>query len=91
MNVPSADREPLERMTLHDVAVDAGVSRATASLVVRGSPLVAEETRRRVLAETHDRGRTEQFTPVQLSTPAAPGTILDLRIAGHDGRQLLAR
>jgi threonylcarbamoyladenosine tRNA methylthiotransferase MtaB len=36
------------------------------------------------------RGRTEQFTPVQLSTPAAPGTILDLRITGHDGRQLLA-
>jgi threonylcarbamoyladenosine tRNA methylthiotransferase MtaB len=46
--------------------------------------------RRRVLAETHERGRTEQFTPVQLSTPAAPGTILDLRITGHDGRQLLA-
>ena len=47
-------------------------------------------TRRRVLAETHERGRTEQFTPVQLSTPVAPGTILDLSIAGHDGRQLLA-
>jgi threonylcarbamoyladenosine tRNA methylthiotransferase MtaB len=47
-------------------------------------------TTRRVLAETHERGRTEQFTAVQLSTPAAPGTILDLRIAGHDGRQLLA-
>jgi threonylcarbamoyladenosine tRNA methylthiotransferase MtaB len=46
--------------------------------------------RRRVLAETHERGRTEPFTPVQLSTPAAPGTILDLRIIGHDGRQLLA-
>jgi MiaB-like tRNA modifying enzyme len=46
--------------------------------------------RRRVLAETHERGRTEQFTTVQLSTPAAPGTILDLRIIGHDGRQLLA-
>jgi len=45
--------------------------------------------RRRVLAETHARGRTEQFTPVQLSAPAAPGTILDVRIAGHDGRQLL--
>jgi threonylcarbamoyladenosine tRNA methylthiotransferase MtaB len=45
---------------------------------------------RRVLAETQARGRTEQFTPVQLSAPAAPGTILDLRIVGHDGRQLLA-
>ena len=46
--------------------------------------------RRRVLAETHERGRTEQFTPVRLSMRAAPGTILDLHIAGHDGRQLLA-
>jgi threonylcarbamoyladenosine tRNA methylthiotransferase MtaB len=47
-------------------------------------------TRRRVLAETHARGRTEQFTPVQLTAPATPGTILDLKITGHDGRQLLA-
>jgi hypothetical protein len=43
-----------------------------------------------VLAETYERGRTEQFTAVQLSTPVAPGTILDLRIIGHDSRQLLA-
>ena len=46
--------------------------------------------RRRVLAETHERGRTEQFTPVKLFMRAAPGTIFDLRMAGHDGRQLLA-
>jgi threonylcarbamoyladenosine tRNA methylthiotransferase MtaB len=45
---------------------------------------------RRVLAETHERGRTEQFTPVRLTTPLAPGTILDLRIAAHDGTHLLA-
>jgi threonylcarbamoyladenosine tRNA methylthiotransferase MtaB len=46
--------------------------------------------RRRVLAETYVRGRTEQFTPVQLAAPAAPGTILDLKITGHDGWQLVA-
>ena len=40
--------------------------------------------------QLHLRYRIEQFTTVQLSTPAAPGTILDLRIIGHDGRQLLA-
>ncbi|MBL9060126.1 MAG: LacI family DNA-binding transcriptional regulator [Mangrovicoccus sp.] len=36
------------RITLLDVAQAAGVSRATASLVVRKSPLVADETRRKV-------------------------------------------
>jgi threonylcarbamoyladenosine tRNA methylthiotransferase MtaB len=45
---------------------------------------------RRVLTESHDLGRTEQFTPVRLSTPVEPGKILDLTMASHDGRQLLA-
>ena len=47
-------------------------------------------TRRRVLAETADRGRTEQFTPVKLAMAAAPGAIIEARIAAHDGTQLLA-
>ena len=34
--------------------------------------------------------RTEQFMPVRLAVPAAPGEILDLTIADHDGRNLLA-
>jgi LacI family transcriptional regulator len=37
-------------VTLLEVARDSGVSRATASLVLRGSDLVADETRERVLA-----------------------------------------
>jgi threonylcarbamoyladenosine tRNA methylthiotransferase MtaB len=45
---------------------------------------------RRVLTEARDTGRTEQFTKVKLAQPAAPGQILDLKIAAHDGRQLLA-
>jgi threonylcarbamoyladenosine tRNA methylthiotransferase MtaB len=45
---------------------------------------------RRVLAESPGSGRTEQFTKVRFTRPAAPGAILDLTIAGHDGRQLLA-
>jgi threonylcarbamoyladenosine tRNA methylthiotransferase MtaB len=47
-------------------------------------------TTRRVLTESHDIGRTEQFTPVKLKTPVEPGKILDLTMAAHDGRQLLA-
>ena len=45
---------------------------------------------RRVLTESRDTGHTEQFTKVLLATPAEPGAILDLKIAAHDGRQLLA-
>ena len=44
---------------------------------------------RRVLAESRDIGRTEQFTPVRLASAAEPGAILDLTMAAHDGRQLL--
>jgi threonylcarbamoyladenosine tRNA methylthiotransferase MtaB len=46
--------------------------------------------RRRVLAESRALGRTEQFIPVQLNGPVEPGALLDLTIANHDGRQLLA-
>jgi threonylcarbamoyladenosine tRNA methylthiotransferase MtaB len=46
--------------------------------------------RRRILAESHSAGRTEHFTPVRLAAPVEPGMILNTRIAGHDGRQLLA-
>ncbi len=45
---------------------------------------------RRVLTESNATGRTEQFTAVKLKAPAEPGQILDVKIAGHDGRQLLA-
>jgi threonylcarbamoyladenosine tRNA methylthiotransferase MtaB len=45
---------------------------------------------RRVLVESAAYGRTEQFTPVKLFAPAAPGAIFDLRIAAHDGKQLIA-
>jgi threonylcarbamoyladenosine tRNA methylthiotransferase MtaB len=44
----------------------------------------------RVLTVSHQRGHTEQFTPVRLASPAAAGMILDLAIGGHDGRDLLA-
>ena len=46
--------------------------------------------RRRVLTEAGGVGRTEQFTPVKLSASAARGLMLDLTVAGHDGRQLIA-
>ena len=45
-----------DRVTLLDVAKHADVSRATASLVVRKSPLVGTETRLRVEAAMHELG-----------------------------------
>jgi threonylcarbamoyladenosine tRNA methylthiotransferase MtaB len=45
---------------------------------------------RRVLTETRDTGRTAQFAKVLLARPAEPGLLLDLKVAAHDGRQLLA-
>ena len=46
--------------------------------------------RRRVLTEAGGIGRTEQFTPVRLQAGIERGLMLDVEIAGHDGRQLLA-
>ncbi len=45
---------------------------------------------RRVLTESRDLGRTEHFTQVRLAAPIEPGVIVDVTVAGHDGRQLLA-
>jgi threonylcarbamoyladenosine tRNA methylthiotransferase MtaB len=45
---------------------------------------------RRVLVESEQQGRTEQFTQVQLASPAEPGAIVEVNIAWHDGKQLLA-
>lgn len=47
--------------------------------------------RRRVLAEGEGTGgHSEHFTRVQLATPAPRGEIVNVMIAGHDGRRLLA-
>jgi threonylcarbamoyladenosine tRNA methylthiotransferase MtaB len=47
-------------------------------------------TSRRVLVESNDIGRTEPFTPVRLSAHAEPGVLIDVSIASHDGKHLIA-
>jgi threonylcarbamoyladenosine tRNA methylthiotransferase MtaB len=44
----------------------------------------------RVLAEFGQAGHTEQFAQVRFNRPVEPGTILDVTMASHDGRHLLA-
>lgn len=46
--------------------------------------------RRAVLVEAGGRGHTEHFTPVRLARPLARGTLMQMRIAGHDGARLIA-
>ncbi|MBV8755582.1 MAG: tRNA (N(6)-L-threonylcarbamoyladenosine(37)-C(2))-methylthiotransferase MtaB [Hyphomicrobiales bacterium] len=46
--------------------------------------------RRQVLVESGGVGRTGQFMSVRLAAPAAPGTIRDVTIAAHDGKQLFS-
>ena len=45
---------------------------------------------RHVLTESPDMGRTAQFTKVKLARPVGPGRIVEVKIAAHDSRQLLA-
>jgi len=56
MESGGSNRRGAKRITLSDVAAHAGVSRATASLVIRNSPLVADDTRERVQAALHKLG-----------------------------------
>jgi LacI family transcriptional regulator len=64
----SPQQAPPKRVTLTDVATDAGVSRATASLVLRGSPLVADQTRDRVLVSMHKLGYVYNRAAASLRT-----------------------
>jgi threonylcarbamoyladenosine tRNA methylthiotransferase MtaB len=64
--------------------------RETGVLVLREHLERERGATRRVLVESDDTGRTEQFTAVKLRLPSQPGTIVACAIAGHDGRRLLA-
>jgi threonylcarbamoyladenosine tRNA methylthiotransferase MtaB len=44
----------------------------------------------RVLTESRAAGHTEQFSKVRFATPVEAGRIIEVAIAGHDGRELIA-
>jgi threonylcarbamoyladenosine tRNA methylthiotransferase MtaB len=64
--------------------------RETGAVALRGHLERERGARRRVLVESDNTGRTEQFTAVKLPGASQPGTIVECTIAGHDGRHLLA-
>jgi len=84
---------PAARMPQLDRAI---IKERAARLRERGEAALARYLdgqvgrRRTVLTERGGIGRTEQFTAVRLAAPIEPGAILDLTMAGHDGRQLVA-
>ena len=47
-------------------------------------------TRRRVLIELNQLGRTEAFTPVRFCLAGHRGDLREVTILGHDGKHLLA-
>jgi threonylcarbamoyladenosine tRNA methylthiotransferase MtaB len=68
----------------------AAVLRAKGEAALRRH-LAAEIGRRHIaLAETAEIGRTEGFTPVRFARPQAPGALVPVAIAGHDGAGLRA-
>jgi threonylcarbamoyladenosine tRNA methylthiotransferase MtaB len=84
---PAARMPPVAREIVKDRARRL---RETAEAALRAHLEAQRGTIRRVLVESPALGRTEHFTPVRLNAPAEPGTVLDIAIAGHDGRLLLA-
>ncbi len=84
---PAARMPPLERSIVKERARRL---REKGQIALRAHLEREIGRRRAVLAESRALGRTEQFTPVRLAAPIAPGVILNLTMTGHDGRQLLA-
>ena len=79
--MPDATSSP-RKVTLSDIADGCGVSRATVSLVLRGSPLVNADTRARVQAEYPAAGCLARF----LAAPLLPPRVDQPEAADHGGR-----
>ncbi|MGF6949908.1 LacI family transcriptional regulator [Neobacillus sp. B4I6] len=67
--------EEKKRVTLMDVAKHAGVSRATASLIVRGSPKIAEKTRKKVLASMRELGYVYDRVAANMRSQKSSSTV----------------
>ncbi|ADZ69236.1 LacI family DNA-binding transcriptional regulator [Polymorphum gilvum] len=65
---PGGDEARTRRLTLGDIAEQLGISTATVSLALRDSPLVAEDTRRRVKETAHRIGYIYNRSAASLRT-----------------------
>ena len=64
--------------------------RAAGDVALRGHLQAQVGQVHRVLTEGPLTGRTDQFAEVAFATPQPEGTVVDARVAGHDGARLLA-
>ncbi len=87
LGTPAARMPQLDRRTIKERAQRL---RAHGAVALRRHLDAEIGEARRVLLETDVVGRTEQFTTIRLPRAGAPGTIVDVKIAGHDGERLLA-
>src|SRR5262249_30185437 len=89
---PSSPRRPPPAARLPQLA-RAVVKERARRLREKGAAALAQRlagevgARRQVLVESGGIGRTGQFMAVRLAHDVVPGTIVDVTIAGHDGRQ----
>jgi threonylcarbamoyladenosine tRNA methylthiotransferase MtaB len=84
---PAARMPQLDRAVVKDRAARL---RAKGGAALRAHLNGEVGTRRIVLTEAGGMGRTEHFTPVRLPEKIPAGELVDLRMAAHDGRQLIA-
>ncbi|HVY21449.1 MAG TPA: tRNA (N(6)-L-threonylcarbamoyladenosine(37)-C(2))-methylthiotransferase MtaB [Bauldia sp.] len=84
-HTPAARMPQVDGATIHARAAALRTKGARAF----AAHLAAEQgTTRRLLVENGGVGRTPQFTPARID--ATPGTFVDARIVGHNGRGLIA-
>ena len=84
---PAARMPQLERSVIKDRAARL---RAKGEAALRNHLQAQVGRTLRVLTEFTPIGHTEQFTAVRFPVAPAPGRIIDVRMAGHDGRHLIA-
>lgn len=89
MAVSETDRRPALRVTMSDIADEAGVSRATVSRALQGVGRISEDTRRRIADIAARRGYVPNVMATQLAA-GSTGTIgLLLRDAANPAYGLL--
>ena len=86
-STPAARMPQLERSVIKDRAARL---RAKGEAALRNHLQAQVGRTLRVLTEFTPIGHTEQFTAVRFPVAPTPGCIIDVRMAGHDGRSLIA-